>query len=105
MGQTISVNTITVTTAGTQIQVTSTPIYVESVYIEALGTNTGFIYVGDENVSSTAYAARLAAGEGFSLNVQKGKADDRINLDNIWIDSSVNGEKAQVTYLKGEDSN
>lgn len=94
----------TVTTAGTRVQFTATAIYATSIYVEALGSNTGFIYVGDSTVSSTVYAARLGAGQGISFAIDgdpKASAatgGNEYNLNFLYIDSSVNGEKALVTY-------
>ena len=96
--------TKTVTTAGTQIQVTTSQIYASSIYFEALGSNTGYIYVGGSDVSSTAYITRLSAGQGFAIaadssgNARLGGVD--IALSELWVDSSVNGEKCQVSYLQ-----
>lgn len=77
---------ITVTTAGTAVQGTSVRGRVFA--IQALPTNTGYIYVGTDSTnldvsSSTGYY--LGAGASISF-----VADD---LSEIWIDSSVNGEK------------
>jgi hypothetical protein len=97
---------VTVTTAGTRVQMSSDVDYKPaSVYVEALGSNTGYIYVGLSNVSSTVYISRLAAGEGLTIEVPgAGGANYRagsqgIQLSTLYIDSSVNGEKAQLTYL------
>jgi hypothetical protein len=91
--------TLTVTTAGTRVQAnTDTDLKPHSIYIEASGANTGFIYVGLVTVTSAIYFTRLAAGEGFSLAAE-GTARSGIQLSSIYIDSSVNGEKAQLTYL------
>lgn len=99
------VATKTVTTAGTQIQsTTNTALAVTSVYYEALASNTGNIYIGDADVSSTLYIAKLAAGEGFTIAIDNngGRATtgSEIQLSSIWIDSSVNGEKVQMTYIQ-----
>lgn len=100
--------TKTVTTAGTQIQVTtSTTIKPVAVYFEADSANTGYIYVGDSAVSSSAYFAKLgvtsSVGQGFSISVPGGlgyKAGGQgIQLSDIWVDSSVSGEKVHVTYI------
>lgn len=94
---------LTVTTAGTRVQVTATTtIKPSSVYFEALGSNTGFIYIGLATVSSTVYIARLSAGQGFSLNSDAGSGHlgaSGIQLSALYADSSVNGEKVQVTYM------
>lgn len=97
--------TLTVTTAGTEIQCTSdADIKPSSVYFEALGTNTGFIYVGLSTVTSTLYIARLSAGQGFTLSSDGLAAGGRlgsvgIQLSALYVDSSVNGEKVQLTYM------
>lgn len=92
----------TVTTAGTRVQFTTGSDLVTSVYVEALGSNTGYIYVGLSTVSSTVYISRLAAGEGVTIavdSVSKHTAGSMFSLSSIWLDSSVNGEKALVSYL------
>lgn len=93
----------TVTTAGTRVQFTTASDLVTSVYVEALGSNTGYIYVGLSTVSSTVYISRLAAGEGVTIAVDavaKHTANSMFALSSIWLDSSVSGEKALVSYLK-----
>lgn len=94
----------TVTTAGTQIQVTAdTTIKPYAVYFEALATNTGYIYIGDADVSSTNYMARLtipSASNAPSWAIRASDLSDHgIQLSNFWVDSSVNGEKVMVTYM------
>lgn len=103
--------TKTVTTAGTEIAVSSTDLYVTTVYFEALSTNTGVIFVGDLNVTSTLYMTRLAAGAGFSLSVPSpimpgsSSGGNELNLKHLYVDCSVNGEKVQVSYLQRVGSN
>jgi len=97
--------TKTVTTAGTEIQATSsTTIKPSSVYFEAAAANTGYIYIGLSTVTSTVYIARLSAGQGFTITSDALGANTRlsasgIQLSAIYIDSSVNGEKVQMTYM------
>ena len=76
-----------VTTAGTQLALATTQA-VKGVVIKAKAANTGVIYVGASDVSSTTGFA-LAAGESITLDI-----DD---LATVYIDSSVNGEG--VTYI------
>ena len=100
--------TKTVATAGTRVQLSTTDLFVSSLYLEALKTNTGDIFVGDSTVSSTAYMACIAAREGFNIAadlVDGANSKVLINLKNLYVDSSVNGEKVQLTYQKpmGED--
>lgn len=95
----------TVTTAGTQIQITTdTTIKPSTIIIEGTRANTGFIYVGLSDVSSTDYIASLDAGERLVLNsnftgLEAGDIAD-FQLSDLWVDSSVNGETCQVTYFE-----
>lgn len=99
-----------VTTAGTRVQITDdNDTKCSSVYFEALGTNTGYIYVGLSDVSSTQYIAKLAVsstvGQGFALDIgslggQFRLGGQGIQLSNFWIDSSVNGESVLFTYVQ-----
>jgi len=77
----------TVTHAGTA-EVLGASTAIQSIVIQALGANTGFIYVGDSGVDSTnGYVLRRNASVAFDID----------NLDDIYIDASVNGEG--VSYL------
>lgn len=93
--------TKTVVTAGTRVQVNSSGPTCTSIYFEALGTNTGFIYVGLSTVSSTVYIARLSSGSGFNLSGGGGfnGIGSELDITSLYVDSSVSGEKVQVTYL------
>lgn len=71
-----------VTTSGTHIQLPSNPC--REVTLIGLPSNTGLIYVGGNNVSSSVYGATLSAKDSITLAVN--------NTNLIWIDSSVNGE-------------
>ncbi len=99
--------TVTVTTAGTRVRVTTdATIKPSAVYFEALGTNTGYIYIGGVLVSSTVYFARLTIPSASNQPAWSIKAPEvgriggaGIQLSDFYIDSSVNGEKVQVTYM------
>jgi hypothetical protein len=88
---------ITVTTAGTAVQGPDAAPWrpVEAgggFFISALGANTGLIYIGNDG------AGDVASTNGYEL-----KAGNQIflacsNLNEVWFDSSVNGEKC--SWLK-----
>jgi len=78
---------VNVTTAGTRVQLPNLPC--REVTIIAKRTNTGYIYVGGSNVSSTSYGVELAAKDSITLVVN--------NANLIWIDASVSGEG--ITYV------
>ncbi len=74
----------TVTTAGTRVQLTSNALTV-GVILEAPSTNTGLIYIGGSNVSSSVFGAELQAGQSVSMAVN--------NTNLIYADASVSGDK------------
>lgn len=90
-----------VASAGSAEQISTSAIAVTSIYIEADKDNTGNIYVGDSNVSSARYTAKLAAGEGVTLKAdQIPRQDDELILSDYYIDADVNAESAQISYIK-----
>lgn len=101
MVKVFSIADVTVTTAGTEVQLSSTTIRASSVTIQALNTNTGFIYVGDSNVAS-GRGIELDAGQAITISADlSGRpGGDEIDLSDIYVDSSVNGEKVKVVYQK-----
>jgi hypothetical protein len=72
----------TVATAGTREQIAAYAC--REVTIIALDTNTGYVYIGGSDVSSTVYGVKLAAKDSITLAIS--------NTNLIYIDSSVNGE-------------
>lgn len=90
---------VTVTTAGTRVQITSSDIRATSVTIQADAANTGDMYVGDSTVASNK-ALTLDARESVSLNGDTVAGNtEEFNLSEIYVDSSVNGESVHVFYL------
>ncbi len=82
---------ITVTTAGTEVSGTSTGlrgIY----YVQALAANTGKMYVGNngDNTVSSSTGYELAAGQDSVWELE--------DLNQLLVDSSVNGEKVCWRY-------
>lgn len=76
-----------VTTAGTRVQL---PSYAcREVTIIAKKANTGSIFVGGSDVSSTVYGVELAANESATLAVS--------NANIIYLDAAVSGEG--VSYV------
>lgn len=76
-----------VTTAGTRVQL---PTYAcREVTIIAKKANTGVIYVGGIDVSSTVYGCPLDPKESVTLSVS--------NTNLVYIDASVSGEG--VSYM------
>jgi hypothetical protein len=81
---------ITVTTAGTEVRGTSE--YGSFFAVKALPANVGIMYIGnngDDTVSSTT-GYPLSAGDEVILELD--------NLNQMWVDASINGEK--VAWIK-----
>lgn len=85
---TVLMGKVTVTTAGTRVQLSGTSKPSKAVVIRALETNTGLVYVGDSTVAST-NGHRLSPGESVGLEIA--------DLTNVYLDSAVNGEG--ISYL------
>ncbi len=93
----------TVTTAGTQVQLSTVDLMATAVVFEGKRGNTGYIYIGDLNVSNALYMASIGSAERFSMAFGSDYGPrvmgDEINLKNIWVDSSVNGEIVMWSYF------
>lgn len=77
---------VTVTTAGTRVQMPST--VAKSVTIKADIANVGIIYIGNVSVTA-ANGIELGPGDGISFDIA--------NINTIYIDASANG--LMVNYL------
>lgn len=88
--QTIHSGQKTVATAGSAEVLAAASTAIKAVAIKALPTNTGKVYVGDSGVSSA---------NGFVLSVNEGVCLDVDNLQDIYLDVSVNGEGASYVYI------
>lgn len=84
---------ITVTTAGTAVQVDASHLYVSSVTIQADPANTGQIFVEDSNLN---VMAKITAGQSFTPP----SAPSPTDLFTLYLDASANGQKAMVSYAK-----
>ena len=92
----------TVTTAGTAVQLGTQATLGGEVYIKALSTNTGLIYVGNDGAGDVASTNGfvLSKNEWVELDVCKVSS-----LASIIIDSSVNGEGVSwiLTNVGGQE--
>lgn len=74
---------------GTAVQLSAASTTCRRVTIRARDTNSNYIYIGGNTVSSTS-GAFLLPTESIVLNVG--------NLNDVWIDSAIAGEGVQYTY-------
>jgi hypothetical protein len=80
--ESLTANVQNVTTAGTAIQLPSGAC--RKVMIIAKRTNTGYIYVGGSNVTSSVYGAELGAKDSLVIEVS--------NANLLYLNASVSGE-------------
>lgn len=97
-----SLNSVTISTAGTAQRITSDNLTGVAVIIQADSANTGVIYVGDANVDST-NGIRVVAGNTYTISAGdlRGTTEE-IRLNAIWVDTATAGNVAYIQYLKRE---
>lgn len=83
---------VTVTTAGTAVQMTS--VRGQLFAVSALPTNTGTMYVGSDSTN-----VEVAATTGYPLIASQSIAFACDNLSEFWVDASVSGEKVAWVRL------
>lgn len=90
---TISGGRTVVTTAGTAVQLTTTGTAALQVAITAETDNTGVIAVGGSGV-----VAALATRKGIPLNAGDTVTFEAIDLADVYLDSTVNGDGVTYAY-------
>lgn len=92
---------ITVVTSGVRQRVTTQEIPVTSITVQAASGNTGNIFVGDSNVSTTR-GIELDAGQAWTQVADPtGRAgSEEFLLSDIYLDAGTSGDKARVVYTK-----
>lgn len=96
----VTVADITVSTAGTRVQVSATATPVSSIIFEAHASNTGVVYIGDASVAATR-GTSLAAGQALAISAdQSGRDGEEFFLSDFYVDAATNGDKVKVSYIK-----
>lgn len=93
---------VTVPTAGTAVQVSTTDLFVKRAVVVGAAQNTGHVYLGTQSGSLVGSGFHLKVGQNpLDLDdLQVAGKNDWINLKTLWVDVSVNGEKATFLYFK-----
>ena len=91
----------TVTTAGTAVQLSTTSTIARRLKVKALAGNTGNVYVGDSDVSSTT-GWELDGGEEIifddNTSVPRG-SEKEFDLSTTYVDAATNGDKVMFFYI------
>jgi hypothetical protein len=88
----------TVTTAGTRVQLSSTPTIVYGLSIQAKAANSGNIYVGDSTVSSSNGHILDAGVELELVPPQIRGIDGEMLLSDVYLDADTNGDGVIFSY-------
>ena len=98
----------TVAAAGTPVQVSATHVACHAVFIQQITGQTGVIHIGTSSSmdasDGTDMLATLPVPTANVLPSWSAGIDGQpngIDLQEIWIDASVNGESALVSYNEG----
>lgn len=95
----VTIAQMTIDTAGTQEQVSTSDIPISTLIVSAPAANTGAIYVGDSDVASTR-GIEVAKGTTVSISADFSGTGEEFVLSDFWIDAATNGDKANVSYVK-----
>lgn len=90
---------VSTVTAGVRVPLSATKKYVNKLWVKAKSVNTGLIFIGDSTVSSTVGFV-LSAKEEIDLFAVYAKDNYVVDLNEIYIDSSVNAEGISVAYFE-----
>lgn len=91
----------TVSVAGTRETLASATIYCKQLFVQALSTNTGKIYIGDNTVIATVAIELGTPVPGVVLPAVRLVSVDEstpINISDLYIDAEVSGEGVNIYY-------
>jgi hypothetical protein len=90
---------VKVTTAGTAVQIptSGTNFAAKAIIIQALGTNTEAVVVGDKNVKAKAGTQETPEQRGIELAQKQSISIDLNDATQVWVDARTS--KDGVAYL------
>jgi cold shock CspA family protein len=86
-----------VTTAGTQVRLSATDLFVSAVTIRAKKGNTNDVYIGDADVANSYPDLDANQTVTFEAPIISG-SHTAINLKEVWVDADTDGEGVDVWY-------
>ena len=91
--------TTTVSTAGTEVQISNTANKVRYIKVRALAANSGISYLGVSDVTAT-NGYELAAGAVIEINFAD--SGGTVRFSTFYVDAATNGDKVcWVVILDG----
>ena len=95
----IKAGTTTVSTSGTEVQLSNTTSRVSSIQVKALAANSGIVYFGDSDVTTT-NGYELSAGN--TVSVSFADAGGTVAFSTLYLDAASNGDKASwIAVIQG----
>jgi len=89
-----------VTTAGTRVKLFNTRKEVAAVVIQAKSGNSGNIFVGDNQVSST-LGIKLVPGSNITLsNNDVGSGEEGVDLSGVWLDTDSSADGVMAMWME-----
>ena len=92
----LDAGTTTVTTGGTEVQISNTTNRVRWIKAKALAANSGIAYLGVSDVSAT-NGYELSAGNTIEINF--GEQGGTAEFSTIYVDAATNGDKVCWTVI------
>ena len=93
-------STATVSTAGTEVQLSNTNRKVRWIKVKALAANSGIAYLGIAGSITSALGYELSAGNEIEINFAD--IGGSIVFNTLWADAATNGDKlAWIAVLDG----
>ena len=92
----LDAGTTTVTTAGTEVQISNTTNRVRWIKAKALAANSGITYFGVSAVTAT-NGYELSAGNTIEINFAD--VGGTIAFSTIYVDAATNGDKVCWTVI------
>jgi len=92
----LDAGTTTVTTAGTEVQISNTTNRVRWIKAKALAANSGIVYIGGSDVSAT-NGYELSAGNTIEINFAD--SGGTIEFSTIYVDAATNGDKVSWAVI------
>jgi len=93
-----------VTAAATRERLTTADLKVAAVMIQSEVSNTGQVYVGDNQVSATSCGVELDSGDSIIFEAATfGMADALISMSDIWLDVETSGDGVWCMYFEREE--
>ena len=88
--------TTTVTTAGTEVQISNTTNKVRWIQVKALAANSGIAYLGVSDISAT-NGYELSAGN--TIEVDFGDQGGTVPFSTFYVDAATDGDKLCWTVI------